>query len=157
MVIPHYNHLMKKHPYYVSVTELNHNAKDQTIEISCKIFTNDLETLLRAKSKSYIDIVHPKDKAATSKLVNNYIAQHLQIIIDNKPYPMEYLGYEIEDEAVWSYLQIKNISSVKKIQISNTILYDYKKEQINLMHVSVKGDRRSTKLSNPETSATLEF
>ena len=26
------------HPFYVSVTEINHNAKDKTIEISCKTF-----------------------------------------------------------------------------------------------------------------------
>ena len=25
------------HPFYVSVTEINHNAKQQTLEISCKI------------------------------------------------------------------------------------------------------------------------
>ena len=146
-----------KHPYYVSVTEINHNSKEKLIEISSKIFTNDLETLLRSKTKSYIDVIHPKDKAATSKIISTYLLQHLEIIIDGKKYIPEYLGYEIEDEALWSYLQIRGISSVKKIQINNTILYDYKKEQINMMHVSANGLRRSSKLNFPETMANFEL
>ncbi|MEI8059397.1 MAG: DUF6702 family protein, partial [Ferruginibacter sp.] len=31
------------HPLFVSVTEIEHNAKDKTLEISCKIFTDDFE------------------------------------------------------------------------------------------------------------------
>ena len=36
------------HPFFVSVTEINHNAKDKTIEIACKIFTDDFETLSKS-------------------------------------------------------------------------------------------------------------
>ena len=35
------------HPIFVSVTEIEHNAKDKTLEISCKIFTDDLEKIDR--------------------------------------------------------------------------------------------------------------
>jgi Domain of unknown function (DUF6702) len=38
------------HPLYISVTEINHNAKDRILEVSCKIFTNDLETVLEKMS-----------------------------------------------------------------------------------------------------------
>ncbi len=34
------------HPFYVSVTEISHNAKDKTLEISCKLFSSDFETVL---------------------------------------------------------------------------------------------------------------
>ena len=37
------------HPFYVSVTEINHNAADKTLEISCKMFTEDLEEILEKK------------------------------------------------------------------------------------------------------------
>ena len=39
------------HPIYVSVTEIQHNAKDKTLEISCKIFTSDFEAILKSKTK----------------------------------------------------------------------------------------------------------
>ena len=43
------------HPIYVSVTEIEHNAKDNTLEISCKIFTGDLEAVLRKNNKIKVD------------------------------------------------------------------------------------------------------
>ncbi|GAC1380419.1 MAG: hypothetical protein NVSMB45_03680 [Ginsengibacter sp.] len=134
-----------------------HNKTEKSVEISCKIFTNDLETILRKKTKGYVDILHPKNKTATEKIISDYIASHLQINIDGKLFSMEYLGYEIEDEATWSYLQIKNVPVVKKITINNVILYDYKKEQINMMHVSVNGERKSTKVTNPESLVSFNF
>ena len=33
------------HPFYVSVTEINHNAENHTLEISCKMFGEDLEEI----------------------------------------------------------------------------------------------------------------
>ena len=30
-----------QHPFHVSVVEINHNAEDKTLEITCKIFTDD--------------------------------------------------------------------------------------------------------------------
>ena len=34
------------HPLFVSVTEINHNAADKNLEISCKIFIDDFEKTL---------------------------------------------------------------------------------------------------------------
>ena len=52
------------HPIYVSVTEIEHNAKDKTLEISCKIFTDDFEKTLSQAYKTYVDLLKPKDKNA---------------------------------------------------------------------------------------------
>lgn len=146
-----------KHPYYISITELEHNSKEKQLEISCKIFTNDLENVLRQNTKSYVDILHPKNKGLTSKIIREYLSNHLQVSIDGRKYKMEYLGYEIEEEAVWSYLQIKNIQVIKEIRIQNTILFDYKKEQINMMHVNINGIRKSTKLNYPDSFTSFVF
>ena len=35
------------HPFYVSVIEIDHNAKDATAEISVRVFTDDLEKTLQ--------------------------------------------------------------------------------------------------------------
>ena len=49
------SHSGVKHPYYLSVVEVNHNATDKTLEISCKIFTNDFENTLEKNYKSKVD------------------------------------------------------------------------------------------------------
>jgi hypothetical protein len=145
------------HPLFVSVTEIEHNAKEKILEISCKIFTDDFEKTLRAAYKTKIDLLDAKQKLAMDKLVNDYIQKHLKISIEGKPAQLKFIGYEKIEEGIYSYFEIENIVSVKKINITNDLLYEYKKEQMGLVHVSVGGKRQSNKLSNPAKSLVLFF
>lgn len=152
------NPIPVNHPIFVSVTEIEHNTKDKTLEISCKIFTDDFEKTLRQQNSNvFIDLLKPKDKAAMEKLVSGYVTKHLLIKADDKPVTLQYLGYEQQEEGIVSFFQVNNISSVKKIEVTDNILFEYKKEQLSLIHVIVNGDRKSTKLVNPDDKASFEF
>jgi len=146
-----------KHPFYITVTEINHNAKDKIIEISCKIFTDDLETVLSKSSGSKIDISNQNNKANTDKLIAAYIMKHLQLKIDEKPVILKFVGSEKEEEATWSYFQVDNIPAVKKIDIINNLLYESFDSEVNLVHVMVNGNRQSKKLDNPDVHMVFEF
>lgn len=146
-----------RHPIYMSVTEIEYNTKERSVEVSCKIFTDDFEKALRNAYKAHIDLQDEKIKPAMDKFVDEYVQKHLQIAADGKPVLLKYLGYEIIEEGVYSYYRGDNISSVKKLAVKNDILFEYKKEQMNLLHVTVDGKRKSTKLDNPESNAVLEF
>ena len=148
---------MSLHPLYVTVTEINHNAKDKTLEVSCKIFTNDFEAALEKTLHAKIDLSEPKDKKAADKSVSDYIQKHLQIKADGKPVVLEFVGSEKETDATWSYFQVNNIVSVKKLEITNSLLYETYEGEINLMHVTVAGNRKSEKLTNPERNVVFEF
>ena len=145
------------HPIYVSVTEIEHNAKDKTLEISCKIFTDDFEKALRQQYNTHIDLLNPKEKAAMEKMVSGYVMTHLLIKADGKPLALQYLGYEQQEEGIVSFYQVNNIASVKKLEVTDNILFEYKKEQISIIHTIVNGNRKSTKLVNPEEKAGFEF
>ena len=145
------------HPVYMSVTEIEHNAKDKTLEISCKIFTDDFEKTLRQNYKGIVDLINPKDKAAMDKLVSAYVQKHLLIKADGRPVALQFIGYEQQEEGINSYYQVNNIPSVKKIEVTDNILYEYKDQQISLLHVTVGGNRKSTKMVNPEEKVSLEF
>jgi hypothetical protein len=145
------------HPIFVSVTEIEHNAKEKTLEISCKIFTDDFEKTLRSTYKTYIDLLKPKDKEAMNKLVADYVQKHLLIKADGKPVALQFLGYEQDEEGIVSYYQVNNIASVKKLDITDNILFEYKEQQISIIHATVNGNKKSTKLVNPEDKYSFEF
>ena len=145
------------HPYYISVVEINHNATDKTLEISCKIFTNDFETTLERNYKAKVDLSNPKDKATTDKWISDYIKKHLSINVDGKDVNLSYLGFEKEEEAVLSYFQVDNVAGLKRINVSNSLLHDFSDQQINIIHCSVRGKRQSTKLDYPNTEAAFQF
>lgn len=145
------------HPVYVSVTEIEHNAKDKTLEISCKIFTDDFEKALRVAYHTHVDLIKASEKTAMEKLVSDYILKHLMISVDGKKQTLQFKGYEQIEEGIYSYYQVDNIAAVKKINITNNILYDYQSQQMGLVHVTVGGKRQSTKLVNPEDKAEMSF
>jgi hypothetical protein len=145
------------HPYYISVVEINHNPTDKTLEISCKIFTNDFETTLEKNYKTKVDLTNPPDKSAMDKLVSDYIKKHLSIRADNKTANLSYVGFEKEEEAVYSYFQVDNVPTVKKIDVTNSILHDFSDQQINIIHCTVGGKRQSDKLDYPKTEASFSF
>ena len=145
------------HPLHLATVEIDHNAADKTLEITCKIFTDDFEKVLVQNYKTKVDLINPPDRKAMDSLVKKYIVSHLSVAVDDKHGNLSYLGFEKDAEAVYSYVQIENIASVKKVEVINKIMHDMFTDQINLMHVVVNGNRKSTKLDYPATAAKVEF
>lgn len=147
------------HPFHVSVVEIEHNAADKILEISCKIFTDDFETILAKNYNTKTDLTNPpnNNKAAMDSLVKKYINSHLSLKVNGKAVSFEYVGYEVEKEAAYGYIQVDNISLVSKIDVNNSILYDKFDDQMNIMHVKANGDRKSYKLNYPDKETTFSF
>lgn len=145
------------HPIFVSVTEINHNATAKTLEISCKIFTDDFEQVLRQQNNTRIDLLNTAVKNDMNPLVNNYIQQHLQIAADGKKCTLQFLGFEQQEEGIISYFLVNNIPTVKNITVTDNILYATKPQQMQIVHVMVKGERKSSRLNNPEEVVGFSF
>jgi len=151
------------HPFHVSVVEINHNAADKTLEISCKIFTDDFEkTLVKNNPQAAVhnikvDLINPKDRKAMDSLVKKYVSSHFSISADGKPLSLSYLGFERDNEAVFSYLQAEKIVSFKQLEITNTLMHDMFTDQVNIMHVIVNGERKSTKLDYPKSVVVFNY
>jgi hypothetical protein len=145
------------HPLYITVTEINHNAKEKILEVSCKVFTNDLETVLEKVAGARVDLSAPKDKLASDKLISAYVEKHLRLKVDGKPVQLHFIGSENQADGTWSYFQVNDVPSVKKIDAGDDLLYDGFNQQINIMHVTVGGQRQSTRLDYPEANASFQF
>ena len=149
---------VKNHPVYVSVTEIEFNPADKSLEIICRVFTNDFEATLKKETpESKIDLLASDQKKKMEQIVATYLSKHLKIAVDGKWRQMEWVGYEQQEESIASYLQVTGVEGFKKITIKDDILYEYKKEQISLIHLTVKGKRKSTKLNNPDSVASFEY
>lgn len=147
----------RDHPIFVSVTEIEHNAPNKVLEISCKIFTDDFETILRNKHKIKVDLLDASLKPAMNPIVNDYLQKHLVIVADGQPVRLEFLGFEQEEEGIICFFEVKNIVRVKRIEVLNDILYENNKQQMGIIHVMVKGARKSSRLNNPDAKVSFEF
>jgi hypothetical protein len=139
----------------MSVTEIAYNAEQKELQVACKLFADDFEDVLKAENKKAITIFDETQKAGNAKLINAYLQQHFRITIDGKNGIYTMLGFEKEEEAVWVYLVIKEVSKFKKLNVWSDIFYQYRQGQINIVHFKNKGKTQSFRISAPEVQHTF--
>ena len=149
--------LSHRHPLYVSVTEINHNAAEKSLEISVKVFHDDLEQIIEKNNNAQLDILAEKDKSRFNQYIPSYFQKNLVLTVDGKQLSLTYVGFEVEKESAFCYFEVENITSVKKIDVTNSILYDFNDTEMNIMHGTVNGNRKSSKVNHPEKAASFEF
>ena len=145
------------HPFYVSVTEIEHVKAKNEVQVSCRIFADDLENVLKKEAHLPLDIIHPGDRRQMDSLIAGYISRHLVVKVDGKVLKMQYLGYKIEEEAAWCFLSVSEVVGFKQVKVKDDILYREHPNQINMVHVVRDGVRKSNKLDNPEAEMEVDF
>jgi len=142
------------HPFFVSISEVEYSSKTKELGIATKFFPDDLEEALRKFTGKKYDIISG-EKKATGEAIHAYFQKHVQLRVNEKPRELQFLGYEIEKEVVWVYYNATKVSGVKAIEIISTLMYDYKAEQTNIIHIKIDDKRQSFKLNAPNQSARL--
>ena len=146
-----------RHPLHLSSTEVNYNSKSSTVEISCRIFTDDFEDLLAKTYKVKPDLSAAARHKEMEVLVGKYMAAHFKLSANGKPLKINFLGFENDKEAVIVYQESARITGLRKIEITSTVLYDHFDDQTNIFHVTFNGKRKSSKLTYPENKLLSVF
>jgi hypothetical protein len=145
------------HPLYVSITDAEYNPKENSVEIICKTFADDLEATINKQYGVKVDLFAAQNETSNHYILL-YLQQHLQYTIDSKLMPYSIIGFERKKDALWAYLEMRNVTNTpKKVEIENSILYEISEKQINLMHFTEGDNSKSTKLSFPATKSGFEF
>lgn len=149
--------LLLVHPFYVSITSVDYNQHARRLEISSRVFYDDLEAALKNGRNLKIDLIKPVDKSATDSLLAAYFSNHFRLSVNGKSVQVRYVGYEIEEDVAWCFLEATDIASVERLHINNSILFDHFPKQSNILHVTAYGKRQSTKLDNPDRTVVFEW
>ena len=144
------------HPFYTSVTEVEYSSKTKELGMACKIFPDDLEETLRLYTGKKFDL-YKNDKQILNPILEAYFKKHVAILINEKARTYSFLGYEIDKEVVWLYFNISKLSGVKSIEVQSNLMYEYKPEQTNIIHINLDGKKQSYKLMAPSISAKLNL
>lgn len=123
------------HPFFISLTEVRYNAGSKKMELAQKIFWDDLEVALSKEAGVTVDFLKPKDKAKLEAQVKAYLLKHTLVWVNGKSIPLTYLGYEVEDDAAWFYLESTATTTPKTVEVQNTLLLRDFDGQQNIVNV----------------------
>jgi hypothetical protein len=143
------------HPFFVSVIDMKHNAKDKNLEISIRVFTDDVEAILKKDYHTALDLSKSASNVEVNKNIALYIQSKLAITIDGKGKSLHYIGYEIQKESTWIYVEVNDVATIKKMNVNCSLLFDYQDKQTNICNVKANGVEKNYKLDYPKNN--VEF
>ena len=134
--------LNKLHAFHTSITEMRYNPKGKTVEISLRVFSDDLEKALSANHQNQKFVFEINDK--NDPFVEQYIHKHFIITNPkNQKRNYQYIGKEKEGEAIWIYLEMPLIDSLKGSKIQNDVLMEFFDDQTNIVNIFINNDKKS--------------
>ncbi|MDB4924003.1 MAG: hypothetical protein JWR23_59 [Mucilaginibacter sp.] len=145
------------HPLHVSTTDISYNAQDNKLEVICTIFTDDFEAALAKQYHTTTDLTKSDMHAAMDKMVKSYVSANVHIKTTAVPLSFNYIGYEINKEAVNVYFESEKTPTPKKIDAEISLLHNQFNDQLNIVHMTVNGTRKSEKLDYPDKKVMQTF
>ncbi len=147
------------HKFYVSITQIDVVADSHKLEISARIFTDDLEASVQEATGQKLRMGSGKEHPKADSLLYDYLLSQLTIKQDNIPLKLIYIGKEVESDVTWIYLESsEGISTEKPLSIRNSLLQDLFPDQKNLVNVKL-GKQTISQIhskSHPEFPFTLQ-
>ena len=148
------------HRYYFSLTEIKANTQKKSFEVSCKLFTDDIEEALLKLNHSKVDLGSSEKNKAVQLQIENYLHERFKIVINGNPVSPHLIGFEVENDVTWFYMESTITSNSKnpvKIKITNSLLYDFIPDQTNITHITWNEKEQTEKLVNPDKEVEFVF
>jgi len=146
-----------KHDFYTSVTQIDYNKKAQTLEITVRLFTDDLIVALEQNGAPKMELGTDNEPPEANEFLEKYLRKHLLLTVNGKPSPFKYHGKEAQLDATWCYLEITDILSVSKLELKNTLLLSSFENQTNMVNLSIDGGTKSGLTRKGSTELDFEF
>ena len=145
------------HKYYISLTQIEFNNSKNSIEVITNVFIDDIETVLNAIHSKKFKLDTKNELKDSDTYFNQYLQNNLAFKVNGKSVEFQYLGKEYDGDVVFFYLEIKNIKSVTKIEVENSLLIKHFPKQQNLVKSKVNKRHKSALLTKSAQTGTLTY
>ena len=146
------------HPIHVSITNIDLDPGRGTLDLSVKIYADDLQDLILHNYSVQLQITEQKTTEAQIEIVNRYIREAMQLEINGKESTgLEFVESRMNEEAIWLFYKYKHGSSIRKIRIRNTLMLESFDDQTNLMIVSYNNKQNGYRMDNKTTELTFNI
>lgn len=145
------------HKYYISVTQIDFFPKKKSVQITTRIFIDDLETLLRERYDKNITLAVKQEPTSVNLYIERYLNEKITIKINGKDVKFVFIGKEYDADLIKCYLEIEGIKKIESFEISNQVLFDLFDNQQNIIRTKINSQEKSFILMLQKKSSILNF
>jgi hypothetical protein len=132
------------HAFHISKTDISFNPTGKSVQLTMHIFIDDFEKALDKQGTSKLFIGSELEKKEVNDLIVKYLQNNFTIQINGKKMPYTWVGKETtkDKQALWLYLEIKNIREVRNISVENKVLTELFADQKNIVQVNIPSKKQ---------------
>lgn len=145
------------HKFYVAIYQFNYSGEKKQLQITTRIFTDDLNTALFRKYKLKTNLGDASETTEDIELLKKYLSQNFLIKVNGKLCPLLFHSKEVENNVLICYFSIKEVTKIKSLYVQNSVLTEVFEEQQNIIQTNFSGNKKSLLLSGQQKSGTLSF
>jgi|TARA_B100000780_G_scaffold129884_1_gene91010 hypothetical protein len=144
------------HKYYVSTALFNFNDSN-AIEITIRIFKDDLNSLFEKEYSDQYKLSSDLNSPIIQSLISSYLENNIGVYFDKIKYQPIFLGSEDKNDLIICYLEIEKIPVSDYIKIENNILFNLFLDQKNIIHVKKNNEKQSFILTKKSSIFKLDI
>lgn len=144
------------HPFHVSVCEIEYNAERQTLQVTHKIFLDDLEDALALQYKTRPDLIRNLN-GKEGEMVERYVTENFNLYVNSEKVAHTYIGHEQDGDAVWCFIEFKAPADGRSFDFNNRILTELFSDQTNILHMQYGEKTKSLRFNRKNTTGSLQF
>jgi hypothetical protein len=145
------------HPFYLSITRIYHNPNNQSLEITIKLDTENLEQSLERLGTERLFLGEENEHPETDTYLQRYLQQRLQLRVNEQGVEALYLGKEVKLDVTWCYLEVEGVAQVSTLGITNRLLLEGNDPQTNVVQTEIHGQELGSLMNKDKTQDVLKY
>jgi|GEM_PF-402107 len=144
------------HAFYVAILHID--VKEDTLQLSLRVFNDDLETAISEGRESKVFLTPSNPSPQNFVIIRDYITEHLSISSGSADQPINWFGHDFEEDVCWIFGQAILDKDQSILFVKNEVLMSLYKGQHNLIHFKSNGATESKicTIDQPEVRFIIE-
>ena len=123
------------HEYYVSITEVVYVSEKQQLQLTTRVFTDDMEAYFNSQTNENIQLSPDHNPILIDALVERFFQNNFKVFFDNNKVEISYLGRQYQEDQMLIFAEVTELSPPTSYKIQNTILIPFRTKQQNIVRV----------------------
>ena len=144
-----------RHDFHSSLAEVHYNAASKSLEVSLRVFSDDLNAAL-TKARGRPILVN--EAATTDALIKQYVDKHFAFAnAKNIRKPTVWVGKEIAVDVTWLYFEIPLTENLNGMRFENSLLCELYEDQVNIVNLNYQNQKRTYLFKADQAVQTVDL
>ena len=131
------------HKFYVSIYQINYDASKKRVEITARLFVDDLNLVLEKTYHKKTNLGTQNQSKEEEQLLIDYLSNHITVTVNGSKKKLQFVRTELDTNILICYLKINDISKITSFEIQNNAFMEQFDTQQNIIQSSILGEKNS--------------